>query len=104
MGSAELYGTISVTKGKGETTMKVRDFEERVWEIEQVRIVVHAANAVDVEIYDYKNAAPEGWQISELSKKRIDKCIGKRTFTVVQGDGEEPHGRTVLRTIRKSYG
>jgi len=83
--------------------MKVRDFEDKVWETEGIRIVIHAKDNTDVEDYDYKKAADASWRITELGQKRIDKHLDGNTFSVIQGDGEEPNGRVILRTIRNSY-
>ncbi|OSM94669.1 MULTISPECIES: hypothetical protein [Lonsdalea] len=83
--------------------MKVRDFEDKVWETEGVRIVIHAKEDTQVSEYEYKKAADASWRITELAQKRIDKHLDGNTFTVIQGDGEEPNGRVILRTIRSSY-
>lgn len=83
--------------------MKVRDFEDKVWEVEGVRIVLHAGNDVEVKDYEYKKAADESWRITELGEKRIGKHLGGLTYTTIQGDGEQPHGRVILRTIRNGY-
>lgn len=83
--------------------MKAREFEDKVWEIEGIRIVLHAKNDVIVKDYDYKKAADETWRITELGEKRIDKCLDGTTYSVIQGDGEEPHGRVILRTIKNAY-
>ncbi|WP_165671910.1 hypothetical protein [Metapseudomonas otitidis] len=83
--------------------MKARDFESKVWEVERIRIVLHTDSSTDVKDYEYKNAADETWRITELGEKRIEKCLGGVTYSVIQGDGEEPHGRVILRTIRSGY-
>lgn len=83
--------------------MKARDFEEKVWAIEGIRIALRTDPNTEVEDYDYKNAADESWRITELGSKRIEKCISNIPYIVIQGDGEEPHGRSILRTIRNSY-
>lgn len=83
--------------------MKTRDFEDKVWEVEGVRIVLHAGNNVEVQSYDYKKAADETWRITELGEKRICKHLAGITYSVIQGDGEEPHGRVILRTVRSGY-
>jgi len=85
-------------------TVSVRKFEDQVWETEHVRIAIHANSKAQVQPYKYKNAADERWRITELSEKRIDKCLGNYSYSTIQGDGEEPHGRVILRTIKSSYG
>lgn len=83
--------------------MKVRDFEDKVWETEGIRIVIHAKDNTVIGDYEYQKAADSSWRITELGQKRIDKCLEGNTFSVIQGDGEEPNGRVILRTIRNSY-
>jgi hypothetical protein len=83
--------------------MKAIDFEEKVWAIESIRIVLRTTPNTEVEDYDYKKAADESWRITELGAKRIEKCIASIPYVVIQGDGEEPNGKVILRTLRKSY-
>lgn len=83
--------------------MKVRDYEDKVCEREGIRIVIHAANATEVGDYAYKKAADASWRITELGEKRISKNLNGLTYSVIQGDGEEPSGRVILRTIRNGY-
>lgn len=83
--------------------MKLADFEQRVWEIEGIRLVVRGDEQEEVEDYDFKNAAIETWSVAEFLRKRVEKRIGGRKVAMVQGDGEMPHGRVILRTLRASY-
>ncbi|WOB25909.1 hypothetical protein NYR95_19885 [Xanthomonas dyei] len=83
--------------------IKAADFEDKVWAIEGVRIVLRVDQNTLVEDYSYKKAADESWRIKELIDKRIEKCVGATPIVVVQGDGEEPHGRVILRTLRTGY-
>jgi len=83
--------------------MKVREFEDKVWEREGIRIVIHAKDNTIVNDYEYQKAADSTWRITELAQKRIEKHLDGNTFSVIQGDGEEPNGRVILRTIRNSY-
>ena len=83
--------------------MKVRDFEDKVREVEGVRIVVHAGSETEVGDYGYKRAADESWRVTELGEKRISKRLDGLTYSMIQGDGEEPHGRVILRTVRSGY-
>lgn len=83
--------------------MKARDFEDKVWEVEGVRIVLHTSNETELSGYEYKKAADASWRITELGEKRINRHLDGITYSVIQGDGEEPHGRVILRTIRNGY-
>lgn len=83
--------------------MKAWEFEEKVWEIEGIRIVVRASSEIEVSDYDYQNAAQDNWRITQLLEGRIQPNLEDMEVLVLQGDGEQPHGSVILRTIRKSY-
>ncbi|NQU65917.1 MAG: hypothetical protein HQ517_16775 [SAR324 cluster bacterium] len=83
--------------------MKVSEFEENVWRVEGIRIVLRANPDSLVEDYDYKNAADERWRVTELIEKRITTRINGIFTMVLQGNGEEPHGGILLKNIRKGY-
>lgn len=83
--------------------MNASEFEAAVWAIEGIRIVLRTDPKTEVGDYKYKNAADESWRITELVEKRIAKCTHDIPYAVLQGDGEEPNGNVILRTIRGSY-
>jgi len=83
--------------------MNVRDFEDKVWEKEGIRVVVRAPSADNVQDYKYNNSGQGGWRITQLLEKRIQPKVGEYEVMVIEGNGEEPHGRTILRTLRDSY-
>ncbi len=83
--------------------MTVQEFEEKVWSIDTIRVVVRA-NANDiVGDYSSKNATTGTWSLSEWLRKKVERKLSGKEVKVIAGDGEEPHGRTLLRTIRRSY-
>jgi len=81
----------------------VEDFEEKVWEIDRIRIVVRAPAKDQVDDYNWQNSAAETQRVTEWLETRIVPKIGAREVIVIGGDGEEPHGRTLLRTLRDGY-
>jgi hypothetical protein len=83
--------------------MNVQDLETKVWEIESIRIVVRAGINENVGNYNYRNAAQDTWRVTQLLDNRIKPKIGGYEVIVIEGNGEEPHGRTILRTLRNSY-
>ncbi len=83
--------------------MKLADFEQRVWEVEGIRIVVRGHENDEVEDYTRKNAATETWSTREFLEKRIESRVGGRKVVVIKGDGEMPNGRVLLRNLRASY-
>lgn len=83
--------------------IKASDFEEKVWAVEGVRVILRTDPNTLVKDYGYKNSADETWRVTELIEKRIEKCVGDTSIVIVQGDGEEPHGRVILRTLKNGY-
>ena len=83
--------------------MRLADFEERVWEVEGIRIVVRGDEEDEVDDYDYKYAAVEKWSIAKLLKMRVKPRIGNAKVVVIKGDGEIPNGNAILRNLRGSY-
>lgn len=83
--------------------MKVWEFEEKVWDIEGIRIVVRCPSETKVSDYDYQNAAQDSWRITQLLEGRIQPNIKEMEVIVLHGDGKQPHGKVTLRRIRQSY-
>jgi hypothetical protein len=89
--------------------MKLSDFEDKVWELEGIRLVVRAPSSTKVDDYSYKSAADKSWSVTEFLKKRVLPKLSSGDDTthevsVIEGNGEEPNGKTKLRTLRASYG
>lgn len=83
--------------------MTVQEFEDAVWRVEGIRVVVRAHRSAQVGDYKYTRGAQETWRVPQLIENRIQPKVGKREIVVMQGDGEQPHGRVILRTVRASY-
>ena len=83
--------------------MTVEEFEEKVWGLEGIRVIVRASSDDTVKDYEYRKRAQGTWRITQLLQNRIAPKIGRKEVLVIGGDWEEPHGRTLLRTLRKSY-
>ncbi|MBA2490318.1 MAG: hypothetical protein ACR2KU_05500 [Gammaproteobacteria bacterium] len=83
--------------------MTVSEFEDAVWALEGVRIVIRAPAETIVGDYDFRNAANERWGTTQWLRNRVEPRVDGNPISVLQGDGEEPHGRVILRTLRASY-
>lgn len=83
--------------------MKASEFEDKVWEIDGIRLVLRVPPNQIVEDYNWQNAADQGWSVKKYIETRITPKVGNADLLIVDGDGEEPHGRTLLRTVRESY-
>jgi hypothetical protein len=83
--------------------MTVQELEDKVWEQDSIRVVVRAPAGAQVGDYTYQNAAQANWRITEFLEKRLAPVLGTHEVVVLMGDGEQPHGRTLLSSIRDSY-
>ena len=85
-------------------TVTVKEFEQRVWEVEGVRLVVRAKPTEDVEHYGFERAFDDNRTLQVLLKSRIRPCIKNYKVQAVKGDGTLAHTATKLRNLRASYG
>ena len=83
--------------------MKLADFEQQVWEVENIRIVVRADENDEVKDYGYKRAAPETWSTREFLENRIEPLVGSKTVVVIRGDGQKSYRSVKLRNLRETY-
>lgn len=81
----------------------VRKFEEQVWKVEGIRLVVCSASDVEVRPYDYQKAAAGHWTVRKWLDERVHPRTGSREIVVIDGYGERINRKTVLRTMRDSY-
>ena len=83
--------------------MTVKEFEEAVWQLESIRLVIREASGAEVDDYDYERAARSDHSVTEWLRNRIHTRLEGREVTVVNGYGEVPHGRTRLDNLRETY-
>ena len=83
--------------------MNVGDFEDAVRAVDRIRVVIRAARNIQIGGFTWANGAPEGQSLTVYTRNRIQTRVGDLEFSVIDGHGSEPHGRTLLRNIRQSY-
>jgi hypothetical protein len=83
--------------------MKIKEFEQKVWQVERIRIVLRAHPDTEVKDYDYKNAAIGSWSLKAFLESRIASKVGDIPIAVILGDGQEAKGQSILRNIREKY-
>lgn len=81
----------------------IQEIEDKIWEVEGIRVVIRGPENQAANVYDYQNAAQETWSITKLIDSRIQPCVPGVEIMVIQGNGEEPHGRTLLKNVRGTY-
>jgi hypothetical protein len=81
----------------------IQEIEDKIWEVEGIRVVIRGPEKQAADNYNFQNAAQENWSITKLIDSRIRPCIPDFEVMVIQGNGEEPHGRTLLKNVRGTY-
>lgn len=79
------------------------ELEDKIWEVEGIRVAIDASKTAQFDDYKYKNAVAEKTSITKFLTGRIAPILKEVTASVYQGDGEEPHGRTAVKKVRASY-
>lgn len=83
--------------------ISVSAFEAKVFELEEVRIVVRADPNSLVDDYDYQRGANGVTSITKWLENRVKPALGDFKVVVVDGEGTIPNGRTHISKLKKSY-
>ncbi len=83
--------------------MKVREFEEAVWRIEGIRIVIRAPWNDEVGDYPAYGQEPDNISLMQFFRNRVYHLTGDLDIAALDGEGEWVNGRKHLGTIRASY-
>lgn len=83
--------------------MKVSEFEKKIWEVDQIRVVIRASKDTMVGDFTQINALDEGKTLSEYEDTRIIPRANGLEYEFVDGKGQIPRKSTKLKTLRASY-
>ncbi|WP_375428141.1 hypothetical protein [uncultured Sphingomonas sp.] len=83
--------------------MQALTLEQKIFELEGVRVIVRASGDEKVGKYDYQRCATGTMTLADWLKKRVYPLTGDLDVVVVNGRGEMPHGKTHMNTLRDSY-
>lgn len=83
--------------------MKVKDFEARILEIENIRLVIRANRSDEVGFIDWDEPSDGEWRKNDWLNRRIEPLVRGFEVSVIDGTGNIVHGSTRLRTLRQSY-
>lgn len=83
--------------------VSVSELEEQIFSKEGVRIVIRAGKGVTFNPYNYKNKADARTSITNWYMTRVKPILGDFEGAVVDGNGDIPHGRTSMQSVRDSY-
>lgn len=83
--------------------LTVAEFEEKIWEIDGIRIVIRMQESAQVDDYGYKNAATANWSTTKWLERRVTPCLRGHEVVVIDGSGGVPHGRTLIQNVKNTY-
>jgi hypothetical protein len=83
--------------------MTVGEFEDAVWNLENVRIVVRASRHEDVDDYDYARQCAATKTVAWWLENRVKPLLGDVGVAVIDGAGERVRRNSKMATVRDSY-
>ena len=79
------------------------EIEQAVFELDEIRIVIRAGTNTQLGSYQYTRKAAENASVAEWLDQRIKPITNNHAVVVIDGNGNIPHGRTRLSSLRASY-
>lgn len=79
------------------------ELERQIFELEEIRVVIRNNKATQYSNYNYTRKAASNTSITDWYLTRLKPIIGEDEATIIDGNGNTPHGRTNIETVRNSY-
>jgi len=83
--------------------VQIHEFEQAVWRVDRLRLLVRGPKDAIVGDYDWVKAADQGLTVTEYIKTRITLKVMYLQFSIVDGSGKMPNGKTKIGNLRQSY-
>ena len=83
--------------------MTVQELEQKIFDIEEFRVIIRAAPWEQVGDYNFQRKADRGGSLSNWCRSRLEPLLNGHHYIVLDGVCGIPHGRTKLETLRASY-
>ena len=83
--------------------MNVVEFEQRVFDLEGVRIIIRAPAGKQLGDYEYQNSYTKNKSIKDWLDSRVWDKIEDFDLVVVDGTGALPNRKTHMSTLRDSF-
>lgn len=80
--------------------ISIERFQDQVWKVEGIRLIVRGSQNDQVGEYNYPSAVDDNWSVDEWLKYRVLDCIGEYEVVVIQDDGVNANGSTPIRNVR----
>lgn len=90
-------------KEKADKKVTVADLERRIFELEEIKVVVRCKKNTMVDAYPYIRKSPANMNISEWYNTRLKPIISQYDADIIDGNGNIPHSRTPIENVRISY-
>ncbi len=80
------------------------DLERQIFELEEIKVVIRTRKNTQLPPYNYSRKAAVNTSITEWYNTRLKPILGDDyDAEIVDGNGNNPHGRTNIETVRNSY-
>lgn len=79
------------------------ELERQIFELEEIRVVIRSNKSTQYSNYKYTRKAASNTSITDWYLARLKPIIGEDEATIIDGNGNTPHGRTNIETVRNSY-
>ena len=83
--------------------MNILEFEQRVWEVEEILIRIRAPSNHQIQDYDFTRKARHDMSVTNWVNGRLRPRLEGLELSIIDGNFARPHGKTQLRTVRESY-
>ena len=83
--------------------MKVREFEQAVWNLNTIRIVIRLPEDMEVHDYDYQRAAKRSMTFEGFKETNFRGWIDPKYIVAIDGSGNLVGDDAVLSEVRASY-
>lgn len=80
------------------------DLERQIFEKEEIRVVIRVRKNEEFEEYAYDRKAASNTSMTDWYNNRLKPILGdKYDADIIDGYGNNPHGRTKFEKVRNSY-
>ncbi len=93
----------SVCGGNNMSKVTATDLERQIFELEEIRVVIRSKKNTEFDAYEYSRKAAINTSITEWYNTRLKPLLGDYEADIIDGNGNNPHGRTNIENVRNSY-
>lgn len=80
------------------------DLERQIFEKEEIKVVIRAKKNTEFEEYNFDRKASINTSITDWYNTRLKPILGENyDADIIDGFGNNPHGRTKIENVRNSY-